>query len=183
MAATRSSRRHRSSRVRRSRASSGRPADAAVQAGDRVAALSWFGGFADLALAPVDTVFPLPDTIDFPAGAALPINYLTAHFALQHRGQLAAGQTVLVHGAAGGVGTAAIQFARAHGATSSRSRPPTRRRQWPRRRRATHRVRRRVPRRREELTDGRGVDIVVDPVGGERFTDSLAAWPPRAGCS
>src|SRR5919198_2798618 len=52
------------------------PADAAVRPGDRVAALSWFGGFAELAVAPADRVFPLPDGVDFVAGAALPINYL-----------------------------------------------------------------------------------------------------------
>jgi NADPH2:quinone reductase len=145
-----------------------------VQAGDRVAALSWFGGFADLTLAPVDTVFPLPDTIDFPAGAALPINYLTAHFALQHRGQLAAGETVLVHGAAGGVGTAAIQFARAHGATVIAVASTDEKAALATAAGAQHTV----PAdgflaAAKELTNGRGVDIVVDPVGGERFTDSL----------
>jgi NADPH:quinone reductase len=150
------------------------PDGAAVKAGDRVAALSLFGGFADLALAPVDTVFPLPDGVGFPAGAALPINYLTAHFALQHRAQLTAGQTVLVHGAAGGVGTAAIQFARAHAATVIAVASTDEKAALATAAGAHHTV---APDGFlgvvKELTDGRGVDIVVDPVGGDRFTDSL----------
>jgi NADPH2:quinone reductase len=150
------------------------PDGAAVRPGDRVAALSWFGGFADLALAPADTVFPLPGAVDFPAGAALPINYLTAHFALQHRAQLTAGQTVLVHGAAGGVGTAAIQFARAHGATVIAVASTGEKAALATAAGAQHTV---DPdgflAAAKDLTDGRGVDVVVDPVGGDRFTDSL----------
>ena len=60
--------------------------------------------------------FPLPDALSFDEGAALPMNYLTAHFALAERGGLRAGETVLVHGAAGGVGTATIQVAKGYGA-------------------------------------------------------------------
>ena len=150
------------------------PADAAVQPGARVAALSWFGGFAELAVAPADRVFPLPDGVDFVAGAALPINYLTAHFALQHRGRLAAGHTVLVHGAAGGVGTATIQFARALDATVIAVASSDAKAALATKAGAHHTIR---PEgflaAVKELTDGRGVDLVVDPVGGDRFTDSL----------
>jgi NADPH2:quinone reductase len=150
------------------------PPTAAVRAGDRVAALSWFGGFAELAIAPTDMVFGLPDSVDFAAGAALPINYLTAHFALQHRAQVTAGQMVLVHGAAGGVGTAAIQFARAHDATVIAVASTDAKAELATKAGAQHTV----PADGflaavKELTDGRGVDIVVDPVGGDRFTDSL----------
>ncbi|HZC70443.1 MAG TPA: NADPH:quinone oxidoreductase family protein [Jatrophihabitans sp.] len=150
------------------------PADAAVQPGDRVAALPWFGGFAELALAQPDMVFALPDGIGFAAGAALPINYLTAHFALQHRVQLAAGQTMLVHGAAGGVGTAAIQFARALDATVIAVASTDAKAALATRAGAQHVIRPDdFPAAVKEVTDGRGVDVVVDPVGGERFTDSL----------
>jgi NADPH2:quinone reductase len=150
------------------------PADAAVRPGERVAALSWFGGFAELALAPVDQVFALPDNIGFASAAALPVNYLTAHFALAHRGRLAEGQTVLVHGAAGGVGTATIQFARAHGATVIAVASTDEKAALAASIGADHTV----PADGflpavKELTGGRGVDIVVDPVGGDRFTDSL----------
>lgn len=150
------------------------PADAGVQAGDRIAALSWFGGFADLAIAAPDMVFPLPDNVDFATGAAFPINYLTAHFALERRGQLIAGETVLVHGAAGGVGTASIQFARAKGATVIAVASTDEKASLAQSAGAQHVVAAGgFLAAVKELTDGRGVDIVVDPVGGERFTDSL----------
>ncbi len=84
------------------------PADAPVRPGDRVAAFPGLGGFAEFAIAAPDNVFPLPDRLSFVAGAALPMNYPTVEFALDRRGHLRAGETVLVHGAAGGVGTAAI---------------------------------------------------------------------------
>jgi NADPH2:quinone reductase len=150
------------------------PDDAAVHPGDRVAALSWFGGFAEVAVAQPDMVFPLPVSVEFAAGAALPINYLTAHFALERRGRLTAGQTVLVHGAAGGVGTASIQFARANGATVIAVASTDEKAALAAAAGAQHTV----PADGflaavKELTDGRGVDIVVDPVGGDRFTDSL----------
>lgn len=63
--------------------------------------------------APPTAVFPLPDNVSFGTGAALPMNYLTMHFGLVRRAQLKPGETVLVHGAAGGVGTAAVQLAAA----------------------------------------------------------------------
>ena len=61
-------------------------------------------------------VFPLPDSLSFEQGAAIPLNYMTAHFALVARGNMIEGESVLVHGAAGGVGTASIQVAKAFGA-------------------------------------------------------------------
>jgi NADPH2:quinone reductase len=150
------------------------PPEAAVRPGDRVAALPWLGGFADLGLAPADLVLPLPANVDFASGAALPINYLTAHFALQRRVELGAGQTVLVHGGAGGVGTACIQFARAHGAeviavASTEAKAALAAKAGAQHTVGTDGFLAAV----KELTDGRGVDIVVDPVGGDRFTDSL----------
>ena len=93
------------------------PENSPLREGDRVAGLSMFGGFAEQVAVPADHVFPLPDGVEFAAAAALPVNYFTAEFALTHRAGLAEGDTVLVHGAAGGVGTASIQYARARGAT------------------------------------------------------------------
>jgi len=66
----------------------------------------------------VDRVFPLPDKVSFAAAAALPINYLTVHFALRRRARLVPGDFVLVHGAGGGLGVAATQLAHADGATA-----------------------------------------------------------------
>jgi NADPH2:quinone reductase len=86
------------------------------RAGQRVAAMPVIGGFAEAVAVDADMVFPLPDEVPFEKGAALPLNYLTMHFALLRRAELKRGETVLVHGAAGGVGTAACQLAAAHGA-------------------------------------------------------------------
>jgi NADPH:quinone reductase-like Zn-dependent oxidoreductase len=84
--------------------------------GDRVAAFCMLGGFAEVAVAPPWLTFALPDALDFAQGAGLILNYHTAYFSLKLRGRLAEGETVLVHGAAGGVGTAAVQLGAATGA-------------------------------------------------------------------
>src|SRR2546423_15318274 len=92
------------------------PDGAAVKEGDRVAAFCALGAFAEVAVAPEFLTARLPDSLDFAQGAALILNYHTAYFALKLRGRLADGETVLVHGAAGGGGTAALQVARGLGA-------------------------------------------------------------------
>src|SRR3954466_14313369 len=86
------------------------------KAGERAAAFCMLGGFAEVALAQPQFVFKLADALDFAEGAGLILNYQTAYFALKIRGRLAAGETVLVHGAAGGVGTASLQVAKGLGA-------------------------------------------------------------------
>src|SRR3954471_2250290 len=92
-------------------------ADAAgFRAGDRVAAMPTIGGFAETVAVDAQMVFPLPDSVPFDRAAALPLNYLTVHFAFTRRAQLRRGEIVLVHGAAGGIGTAACQLAAAYGA-------------------------------------------------------------------
>ncbi len=150
------------------------PDGAGVREGDRVAAFPGNGGYAEVVAADPRMVFALPDNLSFAQGAALPMNYLTVHFALTRRGELREGQTVLVHGAAGGVGTAAVQLASAMGArviavTSSEAKVETARAAGASDVVLAEGFRDRV----KELTGGRGVDIVVDPVGGDRFTDSL----------
>jgi NADPH:quinone reductase len=150
------------------------PAGAGVAPGDRVAAMCVLGGFAESVVAPADQTFPLPDAVSFDVGAGLPMNYLTAHFVLGMRGRLAAGETVLVHGAAGGVGIASIQFAKAHGATVIAVVSTEGKAEVARAAGADHAVL--VDGFKDaarEITGGAGVDIVVDPVGGDRFTDSL----------
>jgi NADPH2:quinone reductase len=150
------------------------PEGAAVRPGDRVAAFPGFGGFAELVAADPAAVFPLPGNVSFEAGAALPMNYLTMHFGLTRRGGLRSGETVLVHGAAGGIGTAAIQLASALGArvigvVSSDAKAEAARAAGAGDVVLADGFRQAVA----ELTGGRGVDLVVDPVGGDRFTDSL----------
>ena len=150
------------------------PDSASVRPGDRVAAMCLLGGFAEQAVAPSYLVFPLQDELDFAQGAALILNYHTALFALQTRAKLAAGETVLVHGAAGGVGTAALQVAKALGARTIAVVSSDEKEQVARQAGADDVVRSDGPWRDQvlELTGG-GVDVVLDPVGGDRFTDSL----------
>ncbi len=150
------------------------PEGSGLAAGDRVAALCGLGGLAEVATAGPDATFPLPDGVSFAAGAVLPVNYLTAEFAFERRGRLRPGETVLVHGAAGGVGTAATQVAKALGArviavVSSEAKAEVARRMG-----ADEVVMADgFKDAARELTGGKGVDVVLDPVGGDRFTDSL----------
>ena len=152
------------------------PQGSGFAAGDRVAGLTGFsGGMAEVAIVHPDLTFHLPDSVSFEAGAGVLFNDLTVHFALRERGRLAAGETVLVHGAAGGIGTSALRLAPVFGASrtiavvSSAEKAAV----------ATAAGATDVVLADgfkdavKELTDGRGVDIVVDPVGGDRFTDSL----------
>src|SRR6202012_618167 len=86
------------------------------EVGDRVAAFTLIGAYAEQATAATERVFPLSDNVTFEQGASLPLNYLTAYFGLVQRAQMAKGESVLVQGAAGGVGSAAVQIAKAFGA-------------------------------------------------------------------
>ena len=143
-------------------------------AGDRVAAMPMLGGWAETVAVRTDRVFPLPANVSLAKGAALPLNYLTAHFALTRRAALTRGERVLVHGAAGGVGTATCQLAKAYGAiviavVSSAEKGRIAEAA------GAHEIVL-VDGFRDEvrhLTQGSGVDVIVDPVGGDRFLDSL----------
>ncbi|MBN9734692.1 MULTISPECIES: NADPH:quinone oxidoreductase family protein [unclassified Pseudonocardia] len=147
--------------------------------GDRVVAFTMSGVFAEVVSVPEQVVLPLPDEVGFAAGACLPMNYLTAHFTLETRGGLRAGETVLVQGAAGGIGTAVIQLAAALGATVIGVASTEAKADVARQAGAAHAVG--VEGFKDavkELTGGAGVDMVVDPVGGDRFTDSLRCLGP-----
>jgi NADPH2:quinone reductase len=148
--------------------------DSPLKAGDRVAAFCMLGGFAEVAVAPTFLTFKIPDALDFAQGAALILNYHTAYFALKLRGRLAEGETVLIHGAAGGVGTASIQVARGLGATTIAVVSTDEKAEVAKRAGADHVVRSDGAWKDEavELSGG-GVHLVLDPVGGDRFTDSL----------
>jgi NADPH2:quinone reductase len=156
------------------------PDGADVRSGDRVAAFPGVGGFAEVVAVDENLVFPLPGAMSFTVGAALPLNYLTVHFALVRRGQLRAGETVLVHGAAGGVGSAAVQLAAALGArviavTSTRDKAKVATAAGAHETVLADGFLAGV----KQLTGGDGVDMVVDPVGGERLTDSLRSLRPE----
>ena len=157
----------------------GAPADSGFKTGDRVACVLPYGAGAEVLALHPDSVFPLPDAVSFEAGAALPMNYLTAQFALATRAGLRAGETVLVHGAAGGVGTATIQVARGYGARTIAVVSTEAKAEVARAAGADEVVM--VDgflAAAKELTDGDGVDVVVDVVGGDLMTDSLRALAP-----
>ena len=156
------------------------PDGAGCSAGDRVVAFPGLGGFADLVVCDPAMVFALPAVTTFAQGAALAMNYLTVEFALERRGRLQAGETVLVHGAAGGIGVATIQLAALMGArviavVSTPDKVATARGA------GAHEVvlAEGFKDAAKELTGGRGVDVVLDPVGGDRFTDSLRSLAPE----
>jgi NADPH2:quinone reductase len=153
------------------------PYESDFKPGQRVTALALLGGWAERVAVPPANVRPTPDAIDDAEAVALLGNYQTMYFALAKRGALRPGETVLVLGSAGGVGTASIQIAKALGANVIAM---------------VHR-----PHAREfveslgadvvlpltdgwldavkEATGGRGVDLVVDPIGGEAFDDAIRA--------
>lgn len=155
------------------------PDGSGLEQGDRVVATTGFGGWAELALAPANLVAKLPGAVSFEVAAGMLINFLTAHLGLRRRGRLAPGESVLVHGAAGGVGTASIQVAKALGAglvvavASSHEK-----REAALAAGADHALDGEdwVP-AVKELTGG-GADVVVDPVGGDAFDLSLKCMKP-----
>ena len=148
------------------------PDGSGLQPGDRVAAMTMLGGMAGVAVAPAFMTFKLPDGLDMAQGAALIMNYHTCYFALKLRARLAEGERVLVHGAAGGVGTAALQVAKGLGATTVAVVSSDEKEQVARDAGADDVVRSDGPWKDQVLESG-GVDVVLDPVGGDRFLDSL----------
>ncbi len=157
------------------------PPGAHVQPGDRVAGLTMLcGAMAEVVALQPERLFKLPDSISFEAGAGLLFNDLTVHFALRTRGRLREGETVLVHGAAGGIGTSTLRLASAFGAArtiavvSNEDKAEVARTAGASDVVLAEGFKDAV----KELTGGRGVDVVVDPVGGDRFTDSLRSLAP-----
>ena len=150
------------------------PPGAHVEVGERVAAFCALGGFAETAVAPEFFVFGLADRLDFAQGAGLILNYHTAYFSLVLRGRLKEGETVLVHGAAGGVGTASLQIAKGVGAKTIALVSSEAKRAVATEAGADETVLVGDGWKDEVLErSGGGVDVVLDPVGGDRFTDSL----------
>ncbi|MGW4580857.1 NADPH:quinone oxidoreductase family protein [Rhodococcus aetherivorans] len=156
------------------------PAGSGLSPGQRVAVLATGGAWQQTVAVDPKSVFPLPDSVSLTAGAGFLMNYLTVHFALDERARYRAGETVLVHGAAGGVGVAALQVAAALGLETIAVVSTEEKAAVAKANRATHIVAVEGFKDRVlELTGGRGVDIVLDPVGGDRFTDSLRSLAPN----
>lgn len=152
------------------------PDGSPLSEGERVMAFTVLGGMAERAIAPPYLVFPLHDSLSFEQGASVILNYHTVYFALKLRARMVSGEWLLVHGAAGGVGTAALQVAKALGARTIAVVSSDEKERIARQAGADEVVRSDGPWREQavQLSSG-GVDVVLDPVGGERFTDSLRA--------
>ena len=151
-----------------------------LRSGDRVVAFTKFGGYADRVVVPEWMAFPIPAAMEWTAAAAIPVNYATALVALYVMSNLSAGETVLVHGAGGGVGIAATQLARLRGATiigtASAAKHAAIREQG-----VQHAIDYRaadVTAEVKRLTNGRGVDVVLDPIGGASFAASYRLLAP-----
>lgn len=148
--------------------------------GERVVALTHFGGYSTEVCVSEDQVFPLPPTISFEDAAAIPVNYFTAYLALYHFGNLQEGERVLIHNAGGGVGIAAVQLASLAAGTilgtASASKHPHL---------ESLGLHHPIDYRREDvgeavrrLTDGAGVHLILDPLGGSSLKTDYTLLSP-----
>lgn len=152
--------------------------------GDRVIAATTWGGYAQEAVAQAERVIPMPEGLDFETAAGFLLTYGTSHHALKDRAELKAGETVLVLGAAGGVGLAAIDIAKLMGARVIAAASSDEKLKVCREHGADETINYTTENMRERikaLTDGRGVDVVYDPVGGDLSEPALRgmAWQGR----
>ena len=152
--------------------------------GQRVAAVSMFGGMAEQICLDARAVVVLPDSVDYVRAAAFPLTYGTAYHALKQRADLQAGETLAVLGAAGGVGLAAVEIGKMMGATVIAAASSADKLELTRAYGADHLINYSDADLKEgikEITAGRGVDVVFDPVGGELFEQCLraVAWRGR----
>ena len=147
-----------------------------IAVGDRVIAMTPYGGYAEQVVADVTRCVPLPAAMSWAHGAAFPVVFGTSHVALWHRARLRAGEMLVVHGASGGVGLTAVAIGKQLGATVIATASTLQKLEVARAHGADHLIdssHEDVRTRIKELTDGRGADVVYDPVGGELFNASL----------
>ena len=157
---------------------------AGVAVGDRVIVKMRHGAYADEAVVAPSQLTPLPSTFDYAEGATFLAAHGTAYHALIDRGRLRPGEVLLVHGAGGGVGLAAVEIGKMLGATVIAAASSEEKLAVAQARGADHLVLYRSEPFRDavkRITDGRGADVVFDPVGGEVFENSMRciAWGAR----
>lgn len=154
-----------------------------VSVGDEVVAGLRIGGFAEEVNAATAACRPIPKGMDFVKAAAYPAAYLTAYVALVVRGNLKAGETLLVHGSTGGVGLAAVDLGKLLGATVIATSASDEKLKTVNDRGADHvlNVTKGFREKVKELTGGKGADVIYDPVGGDVFDESVRciAWNGR----
>jgi len=155
-----------------------------IKPGDRVIVTPHGGGFAEKCVAPEKLCLPLPAALDFAQGAGFTVTYATSYHAFRQCTELKAGETVLVLGAAGGVGSSAIEIAKALGTRVIAAASSEDKLQFARESGADQTINYSEVSLRDavrELTDGKGIDVVYDPVGGELAQMALRslAWHGR----
>lgn len=155
-----------------------------INVGDKVIVKARFGCYADEIVVTPDQLVPLPAAFDYAQGAAFFAAHGTAWHALHDRAQIKPGEVLLVHGAGGGVGLAAVELGKVFGATVIACASSEEKLEVAKQRGADHGVlygREPFKDAVKRITEGRGVDVVFDPVGGQIFEDSLRciAWGAR----
>ncbi len=155
-----------------------------LKVGDRVMALTGWGSCAEQIAVPAYNILPMPDAMDFTTAAAFSMTYGTAMHALKQRGALQAGETLLVLGASGGVGLAAIEIGKAMGARVIAAASSAEKLEVARQAGADELINYQdedIRERLKTLTKGQGVDVVIDPVGGDLFETVFRsiAWNGR----
>ena len=152
--------------------------------GERVMATLQYGGFAEEVVVAAELTLPMPESMSYEAGAGFSLVYGTAHMALAHRGRLKAGETLLVLGAAGGVGLAAVELGKLMGASVIAAASTDEKLALARQYGADETInysRENLRDALKHLTEGRGADVIFDPVGGDLFDQAARriAWEGR----
>jgi NADPH:quinone reductase len=160
------------------------PGAEGVRLGERVLGMMEHGAYAEEVVLPADRVLAIPAAMDFATAAGFPVAYGTSHGALEWRARLRPGETLLVLGAAGGVGLTAVEIGKAMGATVIAVAGGAAKLEVARRQGADHLIdysREDLRARIKEITGGRGPDVIYDPVGGDAFDQCLRsiAWEGR----
>ncbi len=152
--------------------------------GDRVLAMTGHGGFAQEVVVAARLLLPIPDAMSFEHAAAFPVAYGTSHVGLDYRAQLKEGETLLVLGAAGGVGLTAVEIGKAMGATVIAAASSAEKLAVCKQYGADHLIdysQEDIRERVKEITGGKGADVIYDPVGGDAFDAAMRsiAWEGR----
>jgi NADPH2:quinone reductase len=152
--------------------------------GDRVLAMTGHGGFAQEVAVGAKLLLPIPDAMTYEHAAAFPVAYGTSHVGLDYRAQLKAGETLLVLGAAGGVGLTAVEIGKSLGATVIAAAGSAEKLKVCQQYGADHLIdysTEDIRDRVKEITDGKGADVIFDPVGGDAFDAAMRsiAWEGR----
>ena len=155
-----------------------------LKPGDRVMAILAYGGLAEIAVAPASETFAIPSRMSFEEAGAFPVAYISSHVAIRWQGRLEPGETLLVLGAAGGVGLTAVEIGKAMGARVIAAASTVEKLAVARERGADDLVNystEKLTERVMALTDGKGADVCFDPVGGDLFDAALSAlgWGGR----